>query len=137
MDKAEELLSSIQGVSKKLRAIKEKQLEKSNLQDFSLSHFRYIEEIYNMKNPTFVELTKQLGLNKSTVTLMIAKLIEKGYVTKTRSKEDGRIYYLSLTGLGEKIVKDYNKVYKEFVSQIVSKFDSTEIDLLVSLLQRI
>ena len=136
MNKIEELILTIQSVAKKLREIKAQELENSDFPDFSLSNFRYIEEIYNMGNPTFIELTNRLGLSKPTVTLMIAKLIEKGFVKKMRSGTDGRIYHLSLTGNGEKIIKDYNKIYQKFVDRAASKYDENELALLISLLKR-
>ena len=136
MQKAEQLLLAIQNVAKKLREFKIKEIENSGYMDFSISNFRYIEEIHNMGNPTFVELTNRMGLSKPTVTLMVAKLIEKEYVTKTKSEQDGRIYYLSLTPKGEKLINDYNKVYKNFIDQVASRFDEQEIETLVSLLRR-
>jgi len=136
MNKAEELLITIQGVAKKLREIKEKELENAELQDFSMVNFRYIEEIYNLKNPTFVELTNQLNYSKPTVTLMVAKLIEKGFVTKTKSKGDGRVFYLGLTSKGEKIIESYNKLYASFINEISSRYNNKELDTLISLLRR-
>ncbi len=136
MNKAEELLLTIQGVAKKIREIKEKELENAELQDFSMASFRYIEEIYNLKNPTFVELTNQLNYSKPTVTLMVAKLIEKGFVTKTKSKGDGRVFFLGLTTKGEKIIESYNKVYASFINEISSRYNNKEMDTLISLLKR-
>ncbi|MCF8395675.1 MAG: MarR family transcriptional regulator [Melioribacteraceae bacterium] len=136
MNKAEELLITIQGIAKKIREIKEKELASAELQDFSMASFRYIEEIHNLKNPTFVELTNKLNYSKPTVTLMVAKLIEKGFVTKTKSKGDGRVYYLGLSAKGEKIIESYNKVYSSFINEISSRYDSKEMDTLISLLKR-
>lgn len=136
MNKAEELVSAIQGVAKKLRNIKEQKFDQGTFQNFTLATFRYLEEIYRLGNPTFVELTKQMGLSKPTVTLTIAKLIEKGVVTKTRSKEDGRSYKLRLTKQGVKIIETYNAVYQEFVDQIATKYKEDELDTLISLLNR-
>jgi MarR family transcriptional regulator, 2-MHQ and catechol-resistance regulon repressor len=136
MTKAAELLLTIQGVSKKIREIKEKELESMELQDFSMSSFRYIEEIHNLDNPTFVELTHKLGYSKPTVTLMVAKLIEKGFVTKTKSKGDGRVYFLGLSSKGEKIIESYNKVYSSFINEVSDRYDEKEINTLISLLKR-
>ncbi len=136
MNKAEELLITIQGVSKKIRKIKEKELENIELHDFSMANFRYVEEIYNLKNPTFVELTNKLKYSKPTVTLMVAKLIEKEFVTKTKSEGDGRVFYLGLTEKGEKIIESYNKVYACFISEISSRYNDEEMDTLISLLKR-
>lgn len=136
MSKVEELLITIQGVAKKIRRIKEKELENTEMNDFSMTNFRYIEEIYNLKNPTFVELTNKLGYSKPTVTLMIAKLIEKDFVTKTKSEGDGRIYYIGLTPKGEKLIESYNKVYANFINDISTRYNDDEMDILISLLRR-
>lgn len=136
MDKAEELLFTIQGVSKKIRKIKENELENTNMQDFTMASFRYIEEIYSLGSPTFVELTNKLGYSKPTVTLMIAKLIDKGFVNKTKSKGDKRIYHLELSTKGKSIIESYNKVYKKFIKEISSRYNDKELDTLISLLKK-
>lgn len=137
MTKAEQLLEAIQSVSKKLRDLKAKHVEQTDLQDLSLANFRYIEVIHSLGDPTFNELAKRLGLSKPTVTVMIAKLIEMGLVTKTKSQLDKRSYRLNLTDKGTNVIQQYSTIQKIFAEQIISKFNDDETTNLISLLKRI
>jgi len=137
MNQTEELFNVIQSISRKLRDIKEQEIENIKIKDFSLSSFKYIEAIYKMKSTTFIEMAKELKLSKPTVTIMVNKLIEKGFIQKTKSSKDGRVYYLNLTEKGQKIIESYEKIYKKFSERIAELFDKEEMDTLISLLKKI
>lgn len=136
MKQAEELIYVIQSITRNIRELKEKEIENMELQDFSFSYFRYIEAVNMLEKPTFVELTMKMGLSKPTVTIMVNKLIDKGFIQKTKSPEDGRIYYLSLTAKGKEIIDSYNDIYKKYTEQIADRFNKKEMDILISLLKR-
>ena len=136
MNKAEDLVQVIQDISKKLRNIKEEEIKSIELNDFSINSFKYIEEIHNLKSPTFIELANKLGYSKPTVTLMVANLIKKGYVTKTNSEHDKRVYYLSLTAKGEEVITSYKNIYIKFIDQVSKRFNEEEMNTLITLLKR-
>src|SRR5690606_41477960 len=47
------------------------------------------------------ELADLLCVGKSTITSIISRMVNKGYVVRTPSQEDRRVVYLSLTEEGE------------------------------------
>ncbi len=51
---------------------------------------------------TVTELSKRLQLAQSTVTELVRRAEENGLVERTRSSDDGRIAFLSLTADGER-----------------------------------
>ncbi len=137
MSKAEQLMEALQGVSEKLHELKAKQIEQSDFQNLSMANFRYIEVIHKLGEPTFNELAKRLELSKPTVTVMVAKLIEMGLVSKSKSQDDRRSYQLSLTQKGTGVIDQYNIMHKVFAEQIVSRLKDGELETLVSLLKKI
>lgn len=137
MDKSVFLLTVIQNLSNKIRKIKEQAFRQADYQDLSAASIHYINVISTIHNPTFAELANQLGLSKPSVTLMINKLHEKGYVQKTQSHEDGRVYYISLTEKGKTIATAYNDAQHKVVEHIATRLNHEEIDTLIALLTKI
>lgn len=137
MEKGILLLNVIQNLSNKIREIKEREFQQTDYQDLSVASIHYINVISSMHNPTFVELANKLGFSKPSVTIMINKLLEMGYVQKTRSHEDGRVFYIALTEKGKKIAKAYDDAHYKVVEHITAKLSSEEIDTLIALLTKI
>ena len=133
----EELLFILQGISIKLSKLKENEIKKIQLDDFSFSYYRYIESISKLGEPTFIELATYMELSKPTVTIMIDNMIKGGYVKKNRSSDDRRVFHLSLTLKSKTIIESHNKIFKEFSRDISEKFDAVELQNLISLLKRI
>ncbi|MGD9212929.1 MAG: MarR family transcriptional regulator [Desulfobacteraceae bacterium] len=137
MKKSTLLLSVIQTLSKKIRQIKEQEFQQFDYQDLSAASIHYIDVISTMHNPTFVELANKLGLSKPSVTIMINKLIEKGYLQKTRSHEDGRVFYITLTEQGRSIANALNDAHHKVVEHISTRLSGREIETLIALLTKI
>ncbi len=137
MDKSNFLLSVIQNLSNKIREIKEQEFHQTDYQDVSAAGIHYIDVINNMHNPTFVELSNKMGLSKPSVTLMINKLQEKGYVQKIQSSEDGRVFFISLTEKGKSIARAYKDAHYKVVEHISSCLNNDEINTLIALLTKI
>ena len=69
----------------------------------TLSILRFLME----SGPATVgEVQAYLYRSPSTTSAVIAKLEEKGYVTRTRSKQDNRVVIVELTSIGEDIAQN-------------------------------
>ncbi len=137
MDKSVFLLTVFQDLSSKIHEIKEQAFRRSDCQDLSVANLHYIDVISTLHNPTFVELAKKLGLSKPSVTIMVNKLLEKGYVQKTRSPDDGRVFYITLTAKGRKIATSYHEAQQKVVEYISSKLTPKDVETLIVLLTKI
>lgn len=67
--------------------------------DESLSSSEYfcLECIYLMGNPTVSQFANFLDISSPNATYKIKQLIKKGFITKEKSKTDGREYLLKVT----------------------------------------
>lgn len=137
MEKIEQLQQAIQSVSKKLREIKEAEIKTSNLQDISPAGFRYIEIISRTSGLTFMDLASTMGLSKPSVTIMVNKLIDSGFLTKTQSEDDKRIFHITLTEKGKLVMEKYYEAYKKFALHLSSRMNDEELDTLIMLLKKI
>ncbi len=65
---------------------------------------------------TVTELSSQLGLTKGTVSPMINRLVERAYLRKSKSSEDGRKVQLEIAEKGEIAFQGYEQYAEEYVS---------------------
>lgn len=72
---------------------------------------------------TAAQLVQILGLEKSSVSRMLAKLVKAGELEETPSAEDARTKLLSLTGKGRKTVRNINTYADEQVAAALGKLD--------------
>ena len=72
---------------------------------------------------TAAQLIQILGLEKSSVSRMLAKLVESGELAENPSAEDARTKLLSLTGKGRKTVQNINAYADQRVAAALNKLD--------------
>ncbi len=108
----------------------------THLKSYDLTYTSYItlkaiqpNEVVNIKT-----LGNRIYLNSGTLTPLIKKLDQKGFVQKLRNEEDERNLNISLTNKGIE-VRDYlfkvtNEVYKEL------NFEGDDMEQLVQVLER-
>ncbi len=81
------------------------------------SHGEIMIHLFAEKDYTMQELAQKINRTKPTVTILVNKLVNYGYVYKEKSITDNRVTYIKLTPLGialkpvfENISKDLNKI---------------------------
>lgn len=72
---------------------------------------------------TAAQLVQILGLEKSSVSRMLAKLVEAGELEETPSAEDARTKLLTLTGKGRETVQNINAYADQRVAAALGKLD--------------
>ncbi|HDR2790700.1 TPA: MarR family transcriptional regulator [Enterobacter asburiae] len=72
---------------------------------------------------TAAQLVQILGLEKSSVSRMLAKLVKAGELEENPSAEDARTKLLSLTGKGRETVRNINTYADEQVAAALGKLD--------------
>lgn len=99
----------------------------SGVSQLSISQFQYIDAIHELKEPTITTIARQLSMTKASVSAGINRLIDKGFVTKTQSQRDKRIFYLSLTLMGQQLIDAKYQALKEYVEFINASLTQEEI----------
>lgn len=76
----------------------DKNLKNNNLNDLIPTHGNILTALYESDgNLTMKEISRKIGKDKSTVTSLVNKLIDLGYVKKDKCSIDKRVTYISLT----------------------------------------
>ena len=72
-----------------------------------LSPGRFAALILIDRNPGISQtaLARAIGSDKSTLTPVLDNLVKRGMISRTRTRSDRRLYQLSLTDAGRKVVK--------------------------------
>jgi len=77
---------------------------------------------------TMTELSCRLGVAKSTVTGLVNKLKEDGYIEYAVSDEDRRVRDLTITESGSEIIEKVLERRREFVEELFSNIDDYLVD---------
>lgn len=68
------------------------------------SYIRYLETVLNLKEAhekvKVSDLSSTLNLPRPGVTRTVSSMVEKGYLNKISSKEDGRVTYIEISDEG-------------------------------------
>ena len=105
--------------------------DNSGISKLTISQLQYIDAIYMLGEPSITELAARLHFTKASVTSGIQKLIQLGYVGKKQSREDKRVFHVSLTESGRLLVKaKYQalKEYGEFIGSVLSKEEARQFE---------
>ena len=118
MDLGELFLRFIEQYHDVLRGADEAEMKSTGLPDISIHQFFYLQEIRRQHTTTLTELAKALHITKSSATAIVTKLINEGFVSRTKSKDDKRIYFLTLTEKGHQVFRHKEMAYKKFIDII-------------------
>ncbi len=82
------------------------------------------------------ELAERIQQSSATMTGIIDRLVEKGWVTRRRSDEDRRAVYVALTSSGQSLLRRVTAERRQIVTDTLQKMTPDDIDQLIQLLKR-
>lgn len=85
-----------------------------------------LDHLDDVEGTSLLELARHMGVTASTMSLMIDRLENGGYVRRERSAEDGRRVDLRLTGAGVRIKKQQNVLEPELVGAMLKHLDPAQ-----------
>ena len=100
MSKNKEMLLRIAGLSRALRCC---QQDAAFCEALTFTQFFILETVAEKELLRLSRLHEILGVDKSTTTRLVNPLVVQGLVAREKSKSDGRVVQLKLTGKGEKV----------------------------------
>lgn len=82
------------------------------------------------------DISDRLKLPRPGVTRTVKEMVEKGYLTKRASEEDGRITYVSITEKGETLSEKYDKNYYSRLSKYLTNITEEEADGMIRTIEK-
>lgn len=115
----------------------EETISHADFSDLTQQQLQHLQVIIRLKNPSLSELAKVLELTKPTVTVLVDKLVEKGYVRRVKSDKDRRSMHLHIDKKGLKIEVLREIAYNRMAEKISTSLSDTETTILTELLRKI
>ena len=104
--------------------------KKRGIENLVYSHIRIIIILSIYKKLSMKEISELISKDKSTVTTLVNKLVNLGYVKKEVCSEDKRIVYLTLEDKADEIIETVFQVSKLFHQKVESILTKEEIKTL-------
>ncbi|NME36235.1 MULTISPECIES: MarR family winged helix-turn-helix transcriptional regulator [Fusobacterium] len=101
------------------------------------SYGAIIYTLFNYHPLTMKELAEKVQRDPSTLTVLVKKLIEKGYIEKIDNEKDSRSKLIILTEKSYKAKKVFDKISEKLNSVIWKDFSEEEIKTLCNGLEKI
>ena len=80
--------------------------------ELSLRQISCLDLIQRPEEPTPSNLARELGITKPSVSALVARLLEMGFIRKERSHADGRSFHLHLTDKGVEMMHAHQRVHE-------------------------
>jgi len=128
------LIAKVQLLSERIFS---KILAKYELSEISPAQGRILFVLWNKDGISIQELAKKTSLGKSTLTSMLDRLEQGGFVKRIPSKDDRRAILIKLTEKDRECRNMYTKISKEMTDLFYKGFTSKEIDACEQYLLRI
>lgn len=117
--------------------VEERTLAQGPYSELTVTDIHTIEAIGFSQSRNMTSIAKDLSITVGTLTIAINHLVKKGYVQRFRGTKDRRIVLVSLTQQGKDAFRHHMAFHDRMVKEIISKLDVSELDILVSSLQKV
>lgn len=128
------LIAKIHQLSGRVLARK---LKEHNLDEINPAQGRILFALWQSDEISIQELSKKTSLGKSTLTSMLDRLENAGYLTRVPSGKDRRKILIKLTEKDRQLQDIYLQVSKEMTELFYHEFTAKEIDEFEAYLKRI
>jgi len=82
-------------------------------------------------------VANELHVSNSHITAVTEKLINKGFVTRSRSTSDRRVVYLEITEQGKELVAKMELAKKQYLKERFSALSEEEMHLMISISKKL
>ena len=97
--------------------------------DVSLAQMHLIEVVGNHGNLRMKELSEKLGVTTGTLTVMVHRLVTKGYLVKEKDTEDKRSYFIKLTESGKSEYDNHHHLHGLLIEEIINTLGDGDAEL--------
>ena len=101
------------------------------------SHGDILVALLKSEKLTMKDLAEKIDKDKSTVTVLVDKLIKQGYVEKTRDIEDNRVVFVTLTEKGKDLRPMFDAISQDLLSIVYKDISQNEKDDFIKILKKI
>ena len=104
------------------------------------SYIRYLERVIELQEihekVKVSDLSSALNLPRPGVTRTVNSMVEKGYLNKMSSKEDGRVTYIEISDKGMDLFEKFNRDFFKDLSLSLSHISVEEADIMIETIEK-
>jgi DNA-binding MarR family transcriptional regulator len=104
-----------------------KALQESGLAELSMKQIVYLDHIAELERPTYSDLARRFNVSKPSVTAIVNRLIQKGYVEKIPSETDKRTSHILLTQKGRRLSEAHQNVHRKIAQHFAGVLSHEEL----------
>lgn len=101
-------------------------LIEKNVRSYGLtvSEFGVLEALLHNGDMPVQKLCKKVLVTSGSMTYIVGKLEEKGYVKRRQCENDGRVWYVTLTEGGRTFISTIYPIHESFLKEILSELEA-------------
>jgi len=121
----------------KLQFFEREYLKKNGIDDVTPSEVKVLFFIGMSNTKSMSAIADDLKITRGTLSISVNNLVKKGYVIRTRHKQDRRVIILYLTKKSVIIVKHYRQFYYALLSSLLETLAPEQAVYLEEVLQKL
>ena len=131
------LIALTSRIAEKAHKLIIQELEMNGIYGIVPSHGGILSLLFTGETFTMKDLAERINRTKPTVTVLVDKLVDLGYVVKEKSQQDSRVTFILLTQKGIELKPIINKVSDKMNATVYHGISDTEAEYLEQILERI
>jgi DNA-binding MarR family transcriptional regulator len=135
--KTNHIISLVSRIRDKASRLIIHELNTRNISGLAPSHGDILVLLFHSGTVSMREIAQKIGRDKSTVTALVKKLIDFGYVQKEPDRNDSRVTRIKLTKPGRALREDFDEISKTLLQRVYKGFTEKEKEVMVHGLERI
>lgn len=105
--------------------------------DLSIAQLRILSVLWRRDGIRMIDLAKSLGIKKTTLSTMLPKLIEDGYVEQRVNPQDKRANLVYLTSKAQEIREKHREYGETWHDKLLDNISQEEITATVNTLSKL
>ncbi|WP_180271296.1 MarR family winged helix-turn-helix transcriptional regulator [Fredinandcohnia onubensis] len=119
------------------RALQERIRDDMMKNNLSITEFSVLEVLFHKGKQTIQQIGKSILITSGSMTYVIDRLEQKGFLKRSACPDDRRAIHVTLTDAGIEIMNKIMPEHEDFVDRVFDSLNPNEIDTLVDLLKRV
>ncbi|WP_251409949.1 MULTISPECIES: MarR family winged helix-turn-helix transcriptional regulator [Paenibacillus] len=132
-----DIVSLISKIREKVNRFIVSEMAENGIDGIGTSHGDIIYALFKTPRMTMADISQRINKDKSTVTALVEKLVQLGYVTKERSQEDARVVHVALTPKGSELEHSFESISHKMLDVFYINISDQEKEDLLKVLSKI
>lgn len=127
----------VEKISALMASLESQAFQQGDFAELSMRQMHYLETIVRLGQPSFGELAEALQITRPSVTAIVNKLAEKGFVRKLQDNDDRRSFHILLTEKGRRFSQVHAGMHRQIAYALVARLNPAEVEQLTALLNKV